>query len=269
MVYEQPPKFAYPELYRIACNKEAVVADFVHFRGDSVHWEVNYTQLVQDWELESVSSFLEVLHSAKIKRYEQDKMCWQTSPSNGFQVKSFYKHLSSLGAGSFLWKNIWKAKVPPRVAFFSWTVASGKILTLDNLRRCGLILTSWCCMCKVDGESIDHLLLLHCPYAKELWDMIFGLFGIHWVMPKCVIEVFWCWQGSFGRHQNIVIWKAIPHCLMWYIWRERNARTFEGCELSIVEMKQLFYRVLMDWMAAIGSVRFSDMIDFLDHCSLS
>ena len=119
MVYEQPPKFAYPELYCIACNKEAVVADFVHFRGDSVHWEVNYTQLVQDWELESVSSFLEVLHSAKIKRYEQDKMCWQTSPSNGFQVKSFYKHLSSLGAGSFLWKNIWKAKVPPRVAFFS------------------------------------------------------------------------------------------------------------------------------------------------------
>ena len=53
-----------------------------------------------------------------------------------------------------------------------------------------------------------------------------------------------------------------------YLERDRNARTFEGCELSIVEMKQLFYRILMDWMAAIGLVRFSDMIDFLDHCSL-
>ena len=116
---EQPLKLAYPELYRIACNKEAVVADFVHFRGDSVYWEVNFTRLVQDWELESVSSFLEVLYSAKINRYEQDKMCCQPSPSNGFQVKSFYKHLSSLGVGSFLWKNIWKTKVPPRVAFFS------------------------------------------------------------------------------------------------------------------------------------------------------
>ena len=36
-----------------------------------------------------------------------------------------------------------------------------------------------------------------------------------------------------------------------------------------MEMKQLFYRILMDWMAAIGLVRFFDMIDFLDHCSLS
>jgi hypothetical protein len=33
-------------------------------------------------------------------------------------------------------------------------------------------------MCKADGESVDHL-LLHCSYAKELWDMIFALFGIH------------------------------------------------------------------------------------------
>ena len=37
---EQPLKLAYPELYHIACNKEPVVADFVHFQGDYVHWEV-------------------------------------------------------------------------------------------------------------------------------------------------------------------------------------------------------------------------------------
>ena len=28
---------------------------------------------------------------------------------------------------------MWKLKVPPRVAFFSWTAALGKILTMDNL----------------------------------------------------------------------------------------------------------------------------------------
>uniref|UniRef100_A0A2N9ITN7 K+ potassium transporter integral membrane domain-containing protein n=1 Tax=Fagus sylvatica TaxID=28930 RepID=A0A2N9ITN7_FAGSY len=76
-----------------------------------------------DWELESVSSFLEVLYSAKINRYEQDKMCWQPSPSTGFQVKS-YKHLSSTGAGSFLWKNIWKAKVPQ-----GWPFSPGQRLS--------------------------------------------------------------------------------------------------------------------------------------------
>jgi hypothetical protein len=121
-------------------------------------------------------------------------------------------------------------------------------------------------MCKADGESVDHL-LLHCPYAKELWDMIFALFGIHWVMPKRVIDLFNCWQGSLGRHQNFVICKAIPHCLMWCLWRESNARVFEGCEISVVELKLQFHRALMDWMSTIGLVRVSNMLEFIDSCS--
>ena len=32
-------------------------------------------------------------------------------------------------------------------------------------------------MCKVDGESMDHL-VLHCAMARDLWDMVFSLFGI-------------------------------------------------------------------------------------------
>uniref|UniRef100_A0A2N9E7V6 Reverse transcriptase domain-containing protein n=1 Tax=Fagus sylvatica TaxID=28930 RepID=A0A2N9E7V6_FAGSY len=221
---EEPLKMAYPELYRIACVKDAPVADFVQVRGNAVHWEVTFTRLAQDWELESISSFFDLLYSANIISSEKDKMCWKPARSKGFQVKSFYTQLTSSGPGCFPWKSIWKAKVPPRVAFFVWTAALGKILTADNLRRRGMIVVSWCCMCKADGESVDHL-LLHCPYAKELWDMIFGLFGLQWVMPKRVIDLFSCWYGSVGRHS--VIWKAIPHCIMWCLWRERNARIFE------------------------------------------
>jgi hypothetical protein len=36
-----------------------------------------------------------------------------------------------------------------------------------------------------------------------------------------------------------------------------------------VEMKQKFYRSLMDWMSAIGLVRFSNMLEFIDSCFLS
>ena len=150
------------------------------------------------------------------------------------------------------------------MAFFTWTAALGKILTADNLRRRGIPVVSWCCMCKADGETVDHL-LLHCPYAKELWDMVFGLFGIQWVMPKRAIDLFHCWIGSVGR--TSVIWKAIPHCIMWCIWRERNARTFEDCELSVVELKLHFYRSLLDWMSATGLFRLSNMLDLIDYCS--
>ena len=139
-------------------------------------------------------------------------------------------------------------------------------MTAENLRHRGIILVNWCCMCKVAGESVDDL-LLHCTYAKELWDMIFVLFGIHWVMPRNVMALFDCWQGSLGQYQNAVIWRAVPHCVLWCLWRERNARTFEGCETSVVDLKLHFYRLLLDWLSVTGLFNFTNVIDLIDSCS--
>ena len=41
---------------------------------------------------------------------------------------------------------------------------------------------------------VDHP-LLHYPIACELWSLAFCLFGIHWVMPHKIIELF----ESLGR----------------------------------------------------------------------
>lgn len=70
-----------------------------------------------------------------------------------------------------------------RVAFL--TAALGTILKTDNLREegnysCGLVL--YTCTCKSNGELVD-LLLICCPIAMELWDKLFCLFGVTWVMP--------------------------------------------------------------------------------------
>ena len=46
-------------------------------------------------------------------------------------------------------------------------------------------------MCKCNSESVDHL-FLHCPVVSELWDMVFGLFGVSWVMPLSVVGLFAC-----------------------------------------------------------------------------
>ena len=60
-------------------------------------------------------------------------------------------------------------------------------------------------------------------------------------MPQKVIELFESWQGKFGRHRNIELWRIVPHCLLWCIWCERNARRFEGCERSMLEFKSFFF----------------------------
>lgn len=72
----------------------------------------------------------------------------------------------------FPWKGIWSVKVPKRVSFFLWTVALGKILTLDTLTKTGMSLVSWCCMCRTNGELVDHL-LIHCDVAYALCGVAF------------------------------------------------------------------------------------------------
>ena len=75
--------------------------------------------------------------------------------------------------------------------------------------------------------------------------MVFGLFGVCSVMPMSVVELLACWQGRFGRHRNGYIWIAVPLCLMWCIWKERNSRCFEDSDCSMPDLKLLFFRTLI------------------------
>jgi hypothetical protein len=72
-------------------------------------------------------------------------------------VKSYYQVMVNPTPIIGPWKSIRKSKAPPRVAFFVWMAVLGKTLTLDNLHKKNIIVMEWCCMCRHNGESIDHL----------------------------------------------------------------------------------------------------------------
>jgi hypothetical protein len=60
-------KEGYPDLFHIARDKEALVVDHMCFENGDVSWVLNFTQPVQDWELESKTSFLKLLYSSSAK----------------------------------------------------------------------------------------------------------------------------------------------------------------------------------------------------------
>jgi hypothetical protein len=80
-------------------------------------------------------SFFQRLYSLQLRHGEEERMGWSLSKRSKLEVKSFYKMLISQDGFSFPWKSIWRVKAPSRVAFFVWTAALGKILTMDNLRK--------------------------------------------------------------------------------------------------------------------------------------
>ena len=104
--------------------------------------EVNFIRTIHDWELESTSTFFDLLYSAEVNGHGEDKLSWKPATPKGFEVRLYYQALALCG-GNFLWKSIWHAKIPPRVAFFTWTASLENIITADNLTRQKIILVSW------------------------------------------------------------------------------------------------------------------------------
>ena len=156
---------------------------------------------------------MDLIYSTSVKGEDLDNLCWRPAKSRGFEVCSYYHSLTPDISMSFPWKLVWWTKVLPRVAFFSWTAALGKILFIENLQQRGIIALEWCYMLKCSGELVDHL-FLYCPIAYDLWTVVWRLFGLLRVMSQKVLDLLVGWQGSFDGNWNIAFWRAVAHCIM-------------------------------------------------------
>ena len=73
---------------------------------------------------------------------------------------------------------------------------------------------------------------------------------------------------KFGQHRNMGIWRVVPHCLMWCLWREHGGRSFDDCERTIVLLKLLFFQTLFEWVFVRGSISCVSLHQFFDFFSL-
>jgi hypothetical protein len=162
-------------------------------RNGNIQWNMFFTRPLPYWEVDLVSSFFE-MYSLKVRQGDVDKICWIPSKKSKFKVRSYYHVLTIPTGFPFPWRGIWRVKAHSRVVFFMWSMALGKILILNNLRKMNVIVVDCCCMSKKSEEFIDHL-FLHCEVARNLWNLLLNLFGVVWVMPRRVSELLVSWGG--------------------------------------------------------------------------
>uniref|UniRef100_A0A2N9EED7 Reverse transcriptase zinc-binding domain-containing protein n=1 Tax=Fagus sylvatica TaxID=28930 RepID=A0A2N9EED7_FAGSY len=256
----------FPNLFTCSSNREATIANVLtspDSRGVR-EWNVTFVRDFNDWEVDLVAEFFHFLHSHKVPTADTtlapDGLRWKICKDGVFTSRSFYSALINRRGVSFPWKSIWRVKAPPRVAFFIWTVAWGRILTCDNLMQRGYTMVGWCCMCRCDGETVEHL-LLHCSAAQRLWNFVFASFRVHWVLPRKVVDLLFGWYNWFGKNHSH-IWNLIPMCLMWTVWRERNLRIFEDMSSSPDQLLGNFVTSLFDWSRSWGFTTDTTVTEF-------
>ena len=151
----------------------------------------------------------------------------------------------------------------PKWVFFAWEASWEKFLTLDQLKRRGWTLANRCFFCLVEEESTNHI-LIHCTKTRVLWELLFTLFGVTWVLPYSVRETLFCWLGSFVGKKRKKAWKLALLCLFWAVWKERNRIAFNNEEFSVHRLKYSFVCNLWSWTKLYIDVGPLSLIDFFD-----
>jgi hypothetical protein len=77
------------------------------------------------------------------------------------------------------------------------------------------------------GSSVDHL-FFHCDVAYAILIAFFSCFGLPWVMPIRVVNMYIWWTSCNPR--SAAVWKMVPTFLLWCLLREMNAKSFEDRE---------------------------------------
>ena len=99
-------KRAFLKFYGINRARESFVSVVMCSSDGRLHWDIQFRCPVQDWELEALDLFLDMLYSTDVLGYGADEACWKLAMRIGFEVRGFYHSLSPLLL-SFLFLEKW------------------------------------------------------------------------------------------------------------------------------------------------------------------
>ena len=202
-------------------------------------WSPRFSRHLHDWGMGEVESLLWKLQPLAVRRDAEDILSWQESRNGFFLFIPFIVPTQGLLVILSHGALFGGLGTPMRVSLFAWEASWNRILTCDQLKRRGWNLPNRCYLCKQEEETNDHLFLV-CIKVRMLWNVIFALFGVHWVLHSSMKGNLLGWHGSFVGKRREKAWKAAHLCLMWTLWKERNVRAFNDVERSDQAIKYSF-----------------------------
>ncbi|WJZ99896.1 hypothetical protein VitviT2T_018303 [Vitis vinifera] len=205
---ESPLYMTFPSIFALTVEKEAWVANIWDplVEGGRGGWNPCFLRAFNDWEIEEAERFMERIQSKRVCEDVEDTVSWTETKSGKFSVKSLFIALEAGGSSLFPSSFIWNVNVQPKISFFAWEATWGKALTLDLVQKRGWALANRCFMCLEKEENINHL-LFHCSRTRALWDLLFTLFGVSWVMPFSVRDTLLSWNGYFLGKNRRKVWE--------------------------------------------------------------
>jgi hypothetical protein len=108
---------------------------------------------------------------------ENDEVSWSLEPSGRFSTRSMCLNLSR-GAKVTCFKEVWRARVPPKIKIFLWKLIRNRLPSCEQVAKRMGPSNSRCALCG-DMEDCNHIFFT-CPMAQFMWSGIREILQCGW-----------------------------------------------------------------------------------------
>ena len=128
----------YPRLYTVSDQQHQFIHQIGAVKEGGWEWNFKWRRLLFDSEIGMADAFLQQLEGIIIRPEVNDHWKWAAEPSGCYSTKSAYKaihHVTVEDGQDGKFKELWKLRVPLKVAIFAWRLIQDKLPTKANLRK--------------------------------------------------------------------------------------------------------------------------------------
>eukprot|EP00253_Pinus_taeda_P004733 PITA_04733 len=196
-------------------------------------------------------SLAEELQKRKIlKEVAKDKLRWGYEEKGTFTTKEAYHIiLKDQLIKDKLWEKIWNPPIWPKISTFLWLLSHNRILTWDNLRKRKFAGPSICVNCKLEEESVVHLMQI-CPFGRRLWEKIAFRCPKEGRVLGDINNTLRNWpQKPYQCNILNILWQIVLGILMWNIWKERNRRIFKNQAMQLEQVWKIMHKNIQETLS--------------------
>ncbi|XP_056695668.1 uncharacterized protein [Spinacia oleracea] len=116
---------------------------------------------------------------------------------------------------------------PPKCLFIGWLAVLRRLTTCDRLVKIGIQCDTLCCLCSKEQEDIEHL-FFSCSWSSELWTKVLSWIGCIKQSESWSSEIDFVTAHATGNLAKHQIYRMVLFTSVYFVWRERNQRHFQG-----------------------------------------
>ena len=168
---DRPLMEKFPTLYQISNQQQQTISLMGSHKDEGWEWCFNWRRNLFDSEATTAAEFLEENGLSSIQQQGVDLWTWKANLRGNYSTKIAYRLLLEAIRGDNedgIFGQLWKLKIPPKAAVFTWRLIKDQLPTKANLRRQMEISDSLCPLCNNSKEDAAHL-FFNCSKTLPFW----------------------------------------------------------------------------------------------------